>query len=352
MLEKLRNALSKAGSIAVVWDTGIWTQGSAERIGHAVAGLATAFEDVRLFPMAERANTVGTLLTGMAPTLLPGIRSVNDAKARAEIESVLGSPSPKLPGKSWDTIFSHGDIKALYVMGEDLIDSAPDPDGIREALRACELLVVQDIFMSPTAEVADVVLPGTSFAEKQGHFTNFEGRLVPIAPAIIPVGDARPDWEIIARLAAALGKDFGWRTTEPISDEIAQLWREPDIQAGTPIETINVPERPGIGTDTFVLSAEQHLYTAGATGRRAPSLACMLPEAVAELNPDDATRLNVTNGDPISLASDSGSLNLKALVARRVPRGVVNLPDRFLDAPPQRLNPKSPNGTRVHVTKR
>ncbi len=350
-LQTMRDALGAAGSIAVVWDTGVWTLGRTKELAQAAAGLVQAYADVRLFPLAERANTVGTLLTGMAPDMLPGLRPVADAEARAEVEGVTGASAPEDAGPSL-AAFLGGSAKALYVMGEDLVGSAGDPDATREHLSNLELLIVQDIFMSPTAEVADVVLPGASFAEKGGHFTNFEGRRGALAPAIIPVGDAHPDWEIIGRLAAALGHDFGWRSHEPISEELERLWRMPDIEGGAPIGDLNGALTQTNGSEGFTLATEQHLYTAGVTGRRAPSLSLMLPEAVAELNPADADDLGVTDGDAISLASHAGALNLKTLVASRVPRGVVNLPDRFLEAPPRRLDPTGPNGIPVQVTKR
>ena len=350
-LHAMRDALAAAGSIAVVWDTGVWTLGRVEPLAQAAAGFAQAYADVRLFPLAERANTVGTLLTGMAPDMLPGLRPIADADARAEVEAVTGATTPQDPGPSM-AAFLDGDAKALYVMGEDLVGSAGDPDAMRGQLEGLDLLIVQDIFMSPTAEVADVVLPGASFAEKGGHFTNFEGRRGSLAPAIIPVGDARPDWEIIARLAAALGNDFGWRSHEPISDELESLWRMPDVEGGEPIADLNGALSQANGAEGFTLATEQHLYTAGVTGRHAPSLSLMLPEAVAELNPADAQDLGLADGDPISVASHTGALNLKTLVASRVPRGVVNLPDRFLDAPPRRLDPTGPNGIPVQVTKR
>ena len=350
-LNAMRDALADAGSIAVVWDTGVWTLGRTEELASAAASLTHAYADVRLFPLAERANTVGTLLTGMAPDTLPGLRPVANADARAEIEAATGASTPEDAGPSL-AAFLDGEANALYVMGEDLIGSAGDPEAMREQLSSLDLLIVQDIFMSPTAELADVVLPGASFAEKGGHFTNFEGRRGALAPAIIPVGDARPDWEIIARLAAALGNDFGWRSHEPISAELEGLWRMPDIEGGEPIADLNGALAQTNGADGFTLATEQHLYTAGVTGRHAPSLSLMLPDAVAELNPADAEDLGVSDGDPLSVASHAGALNLKTLVASRVPRGVVNLPDRFLDAPPRRLDPTGPNGTPVQVTKR
>ena len=348
----MQDALKSARSTAVVWDTGVWTLGQADQLARAAASLAKAYSDVRLFPMAERANTAGTLLTGMSPEMLPGLRPISDPSARAEVEALTGGVVPSEPGSSYDALFTDKSLKALYVMGEDILSSAADPDKTRECLAASELLIVQDIFMSQTAELADVVLPGTSFAEKGGHFTNFEGRCGVLAPAIIPVGDARPDWEIVARLAAALGIDFGWRSHEPITAELNKLWRMPEIAGGSSVGDSGSALAPDLDAGTFLLATEQHLYTAGATGRRAPSLASMLPDAVVELNPQDAATLNVADGDPISVVSHTGALNLKAMVARRVPQGVVNLPDRFLDAPPRQLDPTGPNGTTVRVTKR
>ncbi len=343
--------LDDAQSVAVVWDTGVWTHGRAEKIAHAAANLALSREDVRLFPLPERANAAGTLLMGMAPDRLPGMRSIDDQDTRRDYEQLSGASVPAEPGAPFEA-FASSDLRALYVMGEDVLAGSEDPAGLRTALQECELLIVQDLFMNATAELADVVLPGASFAEKGGHFTNFEGRLGRLETAIQCTGQARPDWEIIARLAAALGQDFGWRSDAPISTEIARVWRAPAAAGSLESVPVDGAPAPNGDPDTLLLATEQHLYTAGVTGRYAPSLAAMLPDAVAELSPDDAQRLNIRDGDPVTLASHAGALDLKALVSQRVPGGVVSLPDRFLEAPPRRLDPRGPDGIRVRVTRR
>ncbi len=350
VLERVRAAVQDAGSIAVVWDTGIWTWGRGERIARAAANLALQVDDVRLFPLPERANTVGTLTTGMAPDLLPGPRAQADDAARAAFAQAAGWSAPDEPGVAFDAFYGGG-MRALYVMGEDVVGGADDPDAMRAALAGAELVIVQDIFMNATADVADVVLPGATFAEKSGHFTNFEGRLGRLEQAVNGVGEARADWEIIARLAAALGRDFGWRSVEPISAELEQIAVATKVPGSRELIRVNGATQPA-ANGAFVLATEQHLYTAGVSGRFAPSFTVMLPEAVAELNPDDAERLSIADGDAITLASQAGEVNLKALVSQRVPAGVVSLPDRFLEASPRRLDPRAPDGISVRVSKR
>jgi len=201
------------------------------------------------------------------------------------------------------------------------------------------------------ARNADAVLPIATFAEMDGTFTNFEGRLGRLEPAIPPVGEARPDWEIVARIAAALGADFGWRSHEPISDELATLSMPPSIPGSGRAVSVNGADLPTVDDNRLVLATEQHLYTAGVAGRHAPSLTVMLPDAVAELNPDDAQRLQIAHGDRVHVSSAGGEVNLKAMVARRVPAGVVSLPDRFLEAAPRQLDARAPDGTAVRVSK-
>ncbi len=349
-LDEISQLVGAAGSVAVVWDTGVWTLGKADKIAQAAANLALARDGVKLFPLAERANSVGTFRVGMAPDLLPGARPLGDDDARAQVGEAWGVELSGEPGLPF-TEFVEGPMRALYVMGEDVVGGAANPGGVSAALREADLVVAQDIFMNSTTDVADVVLPGTTFAEKGGHYSNFEGRLGRLEPAISPVGDARPDWEIVARIAAAMGADFGWRSHEPISDELARLSVAPSISGSGQAVSVNGADLPTVDGDRLVLATEQHLYTAGVAGRHAPSLTLMLPDAVAELNPDDAERLHIAHGDRVHVASAGGEVNLKAMVARRVPSGVVSLPDRFLEAAPRQLDPRSPDGTAVRVSK-
>ncbi len=330
----IRDLIAGASSVAVVWDTGIWTHGRGDRIARAAANLALSGSDVRLFPLPERANAAGTLLMGMAPDLLPGLRDATDAS-----------------GIPFDELVPSGQLKALFVMGEDVAGGAGDPEAMRAALADAELVVVQDVFLNATAEVADVVLPGATFAEKGGHFTSFEGRRRQLGPSITGVGQSRPDWEIVARLAAAMGHDFGWRSHEPIAAAIDHVWQTPESSGDQTLVHVDGAELPPEDPDAFVLATEQHLYTAGVSGRYAPGFTSMLPEAVAELSPDDATRLRIEDDDRISVTSASGAVNLKAMISERVPSGVVSLPDRFLEASPRTLDPRAPDGIRVRVSK-
>ena len=285
----------------------------------------------------------------MAPDLLPGARPLTDADARGQVGEAWGVDLNDEPGLPFND-FVEGPMQALYVMGEDVVGGAANPSGMRAALRDAPLVIAQDIFTNATTEIADVVLPGTTFAEKGGHYTNFEGRLGRLEQAIPPVGDSRPDWEIVARIAAAMGADFGWRSHEPISEELASLSMPPSIPGSGQAVAVSGAHLPA-DDGRLILATEQHLYTAGVAGRHAPSLTVMLPDAVAELNPADAERLQIAHGDRVHVASAGGEVNLKAMVARRVPSGVVSLPDRFLEAAPRQLDPRTPDGTAVRVSK-
>ena len=176
--------------------------------------------------LQEDCNSQGALDCGLLPDRLPGFVNVSDESERKKIEEIWKAKLPDKPGLDFNQILKeiHEDkIKALYIMGEDPLVKYPDKDYVESALKKINFLVVQDIFITETARLADVVLPGASFAEKDGTFTNVERRVQKLKKAFDPLVDAKTDWEIVSLLAQAMGYEFDYPSAKEIFDEMARV---------------------------------------------------------------------------------------------------------------------------------
>jgi formate dehydrogenase major subunit/formate dehydrogenase alpha subunit len=171
--------------------------------------------------LGRYSNSQGARDMGAVPYLLTGFQAVSDPEVRARFGRAWGISLPQAPGlAAWDML---GEVKGLFVMGDDPVSMLPDPARIRSALEELDFLAVQDIFLTATAELADVVLPGASFAEKDGTFTSAERRVQRVRQAVDPPGGARPDWEILSEISRRLGRRMGYRSPAEIMDRIASL---------------------------------------------------------------------------------------------------------------------------------
>ena len=258
-------------------------------------------------------------------------------------------------------------------MGENPMLSDPDILHVAQALKKLEFLVVQDIFLTETAEFADIVLPGASFAEKDGTFTNTERRIQMVQKAVDPPGDARPDWEIICELSSAMGYDMGCSSPSRIMDEIAELtpiygginyqrlktstlqWPCTDCgHPGTDIlhsknfsrgrgKFIPVKQTPPAEVPDkdypFVLTTGRilHQYHTRTMSGKVNGLNELAPMALAHINRDDALGLGIGNSDKIILKTRRGSINASALVDSKIKKGVIFIPFHFVDSPANKL---------------
>jgi predicted molibdopterin-dependent oxidoreductase YjgC len=263
-----------------------------------------------------------------------------------------------------------GKIKAAYVMGENPVLSDPDAKHAEEALQNLDFLVVQDIFLTETARLAHVVLPATSFAEKDGTFTNTERRIQMVRKAIEPVGESRADWQIIRDLSKKLDADgFDFGHPSQIMEEIASLtpsyggityqrlgtcglqWPCPDKDhPGTPIlhmtkfvcglgkfspleykPPAELPDKEY----PFILTTGRSLYHyhTGTMTRQVTGLNAIEPEACVEINPTNADALKITSGDKVRLASRRGEIEARALVTEESPPNVVFMTFHFSESP-------------------
>ena len=329
-------------------------------------------ESTGVNPLRGQNNVQGACDMGGLPNVFTGYQPVTNDDANEKFSKAWNAEKiPKEVGLTIPDMLSglvEGSVKALYVLGENPIVSDPDTNHVKKALEKAELLVVQDIFLTPTAELAHVVLPGTSFAEKEGTFTNTERRVLRVRKAIEPVGDSRPDWQIIQELSNRFGYSMEYDSPEAIMNEIAGLtpsyggiryerlegeglqWPCPDVEhPGTkflhqngfargkglfhaiefqpPAETVD-DEYPFWLTTGRVFA---HYHT-GTMTRNSPTLNAEISEGYLELHPADAEQLKVCRGDEVSVTSRRGRITAKTMVTERVEQGLVFMPFHFVES--------------------
>ena len=327
-------------------------------------------------PLRGQNNVQGACDLGALPNVYPGYQKVNDEASRQKFQKAWGaklSPNVGLTVVEMIDAAADGRLKALYVVGENPMLSDPDLNHVEQALKNLDLLVVQDIFLSETAQLADVVLPAASFAEKDGTFTNTERRVQRVRKALDAPGQALPDWQILCRLAQRLGYEMHYDHPSAIQDEIASLtpsyggitydrleesglqWPCPDREhPGTPylhkgrfarglgkfhaVEFIPPRELPD-DEYPFVLSTGrvlQHFHT-GTMSRRSDVLDKLVSVGTIEIHPDDAARLGIADSETVRVASRRGQIELPARVTQRVAPGTAFLAFHFREAPANRL---------------
>ena len=338
-------------------------------------------------PLRGQNNVQGACDLGGLPNVYPGYQKVTDPTLREKFADAWGLSSEDLPPEVGLTITelmpgaAEGEIKMLYILGEDPIMSDPDTSHIRIALETCELVILQEIFPSETAPYADVLLPGASFAEKDGTFTNTERRIQLVHKAIESPGAAKPDWWIISELAKEIktsGKrkfnegdysSWDYQNTEQIMAEIAALT---PIYAGVSHQRLGngetlqwpVKDKDHIGTKILhvgqfsrgkgqfnpidhippaelpdkeypmILSTGRVLYHwhGGQMTRRSKGLLEIYPEALIEVNDLDAEKIGLNGNKRVRVSSRRGTIEARAMVTDRVPPGMVYANFHFPEA--------------------
>ncbi len=324
-------------------------------------------------PLRGQNNVQGACDLGALPNVYPGYQAVADAAIREKFESAWDCSLSPTPGLALTEIIPaayQGKIKGLYLMGENPLLSEPDATHAREALQRLEFLVVQDIFLSETAQLADVVLPAATFAEKDGTFTNTERKVQRVRKAIEPIGNAQPDWWITCQIARRMGgKGFDFQHPLQIMEEIASLtpsyggisyqrleadglqWPCPTPEhPGTPIlHTLQFTRGKGkfipleykppmeLPDDDYplVLTTGRSLYHfhTGTLTRKVKGLNILRGEELVEINPADALALGINDGDTVRVTSRRGEVVAKAKVTDVSPPGVVFMTFHFAESP-------------------
>jgi formate dehydrogenase alpha subunit len=237
-------------------------------------------------------------------------------------------------------------VNALYIMGDDPAANFPDSTKVIERLKSMDFLVVQDIFFTETAKLAHVVLPASSWSEKDGTFTNAEGTTQKVYRLVDPTGQAVPDWMILKNLALTMGNDLGVRNLAAIQKEIKTYLSEQSAAetktAFNPVEYI-----PPIEPDSehpFKLIIRDVLQHSGSMSTSSKSLDLVVSEALLEINEDDAKKNGIMDNSHVRLTSQQGSVFLKAKVSDEVPEGTVFVPTHFPYAKINVLTNISSNG--------
>jgi formate dehydrogenase alpha subunit len=308
---------------------------------------------------------------GALPDVYSGYQSVLDEASRRKFEQSWNTRLPENAGLTVVEMMKaaeEGKVKGMYIMGENPMLSDPDINHVKKSLQALDFLVVQDIFLSETAELATVILPACSFAEKDGTFTSTERRVQRIRKAIGPVGTSRPDWEIVCEVAQRLGANMSYESPREIMEEVAMLT---PIYGGIHYDRLEdfglqwpCPHRDHPGTRylhrdaftrgkgkfyavdyrapdempddryPFVLTTGRisyHFHTRTMTGR-SETLNREVPEGYIEINPMDAKELNIRHGSRIKVSSRRGQVVTKAMVTETVPPKTVFMPFHFAEA--------------------
>jgi formate dehydrogenase major subunit len=328
-----------------------------------------------LHPLRGQNNVQGASDSGLIPMVYPDYQPVADPDAKARFEKLWGvedlDPAPGLTVVEIVDAARAGDIKAMYVMGENPAMSDPDQHHARQGLANLEHLVVQEIFLTETAFHADVILPATAWPEKTGTVTNTNRQVQMGRPALDPPGSARPDWEIIQDIARGVGLDWDYSGPAEVYEELRTAMHSID---GIPWERLEredaviypCDDEDGPGTEIMfaagfpttsgrgkfvpadvlppaelpdpdypmVLSTGrmlEHWHT-GAITRRATILDHLEPEAVASLHPREMKRLDIWPGDPITVSTRRGAIEIAARADRDVPEGMVFIPFCFAEA--------------------
>ena len=325
-------------------------------------------------PQRGQNNVQGACDMGALPGDYPGYQKVVNPDAQAKFEKAWGV---KLSNKQGLTIPDmmdaavEGKLKAMFIMGEDPVLTDPDANHIKKALNKMDFVVVQELFMSETAKLADVILPGASFAEKDGTFSSSERRVQRVRKAIEPIGDSRPDWWIICELSKLMGYPMDYASPEKIFDEMAALtpaygginyeriehtglqWPCPAIDhPGTPVlHTKGFARGKGLfkGIEhtppaempdeeyPYLLSTGRILYHYNVTTRYSSALDAHRPEEMAMLHPADATALSVGTGDTVRVTSRRGSLETKINVTDKVQPGMIWMSFHYRETPTNEL---------------
>jgi formate dehydrogenase alpha subunit len=322
-------------------------------------------------PLRGQNNVQGACDMGGLPNVYPGYQRVDDEAVRKKFEKAWGvslSPKPGMTLMEMMQAIAGGKLKALFILGENPILSDPNANKVKEELGRLDLLVAQDIFLSETAELAHVVLPGVSFVEKDGTFTNSERRVQRVRKAIEPLGNARPDWEILCDLSTRLSYPLKYNSPAEIMQEVASLTpsyggiryeRLEGLGLQWPCPTGDHPGTPFLHQDKFTrgkgkfhvtpyapapeLPNEEYpfLLTTGRVlyhyhtviSRKSKGLSEIYPEGVVEMNPADALRLGIQPDDGlVEVASRRGRVKVKARVSDKLPPGVVFMTFHFKEA--------------------
>jgi formate dehydrogenase (NADP+) alpha subunit len=374
------NIYSKAGNASILYAMGITQHANGTDNVMAVSNLALITGNIGksssgINPLRGQNNVQGSCDMGSLPDVYPGYQAVNNPEVIEKFEKAWGYDLNKSKGMMLQEFIEaafKGDLKSLYIMGENPILSEPDSKHVAESLEKLEFLIVQDIFMTETALLADIVLPACTFAEKDGTFTNTERRVQLIQNAVTPSGDSKPDWLITCKIAQKMGfEGFNFNTTKEVMEEIASLT---PIYSGISIDklengglqwpctlendhgtmilhsnnfnTVNgrgqliaLDYKPPLELPDesypLILTTGRSLYQyhTGTMSGMVEGLNLLYGHEIVEINSEDAKGLGISTGDIVRVTSRRGNVKARAKLTESLPTGLVAMTFHFMESP-------------------
>jgi len=359
---------SHADKAMIVYGLGVTEHRTGTENSMAIANLALVCGQIGrpstgIMALRGQNNVQGASDLGPLPATLPGYQSVADPKIREKFEAAWGRKIKKEPGlKSVEMLDEcvNGKFKGIYILGEDPAQTDPDLNHVRKALKAVEFLVVQDIFHTETTRFADVILPGASFAEKDGTFTNGERRVQRVRKAIPPLA-GMAEWEVLCKVSTLMGYPLSYNNPAEIMDEIASLvpiyggisydrleeqsiqWPCPDkdhpgtttlytdlfarangLAAFLPLDHQGSGEVPDEDYPLVLITGRiREHYNNGSMTRRSHGIAQVVPIERVEISPDDAAALGIKDRNWVKVSSRRGEVTVRAKVTDRSQKGNV-----------------------------
>ena len=374
-IKKAARLYGKAGKASIFYAMGVTQHTTGTQGVMGLANLAMLSGNIGkeasgVNPLRGQNNVQGACDLGALPNVFPGYQKVTDGDARFKFHQAWGMHLDDRVGLTITEMFKkgiEGDLKFMYIMGENPMVSDPDIKHIEESLEKIDFVVVQDIFQNETSKFADVILPAASYAEKNGTFTNSERRVQRIRKALEPIGESKADWMIIRDILKRLGMKEDYNSAEDIAEEISELtpqyagikysrieeegiqWPCPyDNHPGTkylhkenpargkgrfmPAEYIESNETP-TEEYPYILTTGRilyHYHTRTMTGRE-KGLNNLFDESYIEINPLTARGLDIENKEIVRVTSRRGSVEVKAVVTDHIQEGVVFMPFHFAE---------------------
>ena len=366
-----------AESASIVYGNGITQHINAISSVMALANLSMLTGNIGrrgggIYALQRENNAQGACDMGNLPDFLPGYQGLDDAEAKQKFEARWRISLPASAGLNALEMMEQakkGKIKGMLIVGENPVSSFPCPSLVKEALSSLEFLAVSDLFPTKTVKLASVVLPAASFAEKEGTFTNFEGRAQQIVKAIEPVGDSLPDWKIVLQLADRMGHPMPYASPQDVMDEIKELVpfyrhlgysnfdNQDDDLADLEDDRLGVkrlhkgpfpsgfgrfapvdytPSPDGLGDEyPFALMAGSilHHFGCGTRSLRASRLRKFSPHAWLEIGEADAKQFGFRDGDRVKVVSPNGQINTTLRLTETLPSKTLFLPMSFPESP-------------------
>jgi formate dehydrogenase (NADP+) alpha subunit len=380
LIEKAAKVYAENGPAAILYCMGITQHSHGTDNVFALSNLALITGNIGkpgtgVCPLRGQNNVQGSCDMGALPNVYPGYQKVEDPNIKEKFEKAWKADLSDVPGVKHTELFdkvNDGTIKSVYLVGENPVLSDANANHAIESLKKIPFLVVQDIFMTETAKLADVVLPAVTFAEKDGTFANTERRVQRVRQAIAPKGDSKVDWQITSDIAKKMGaKGFDYASSEDLMKEISSLVpsyagisyeRLEDGGIQWPCPTADHPGTPLLHTEKFgtasglgklvplkyresaelpdseyplLLTTDRSLfhYHTSTMTRKVQGLEQLNSEERLSISPVDARNMGIADDEMLKVSSRRGELKVKAKVTRACPEGVVSMTFHFAEAP-------------------